>query len=220
MPSWRPAGASDPDGQDEWRFGPLADQSPALADALLDHYARRWLDLAHLPERRLPEVPDTVDLVVAPDWSEPEASGLLTLRLRSWYTGSTYWMPGWDGTPEDAERWIDGVAELEAGNVDDEREYGPTEWDDPAEWTPPPAPPSRPPGFHGVIEDHDPGHSGARLNAVKIESAREPSAQDVALTVDRLTDSPEIPPEVVSEASARRARITKGLLRVALAGAP
>lgn len=130
MPTWRPPSASDPDDENEQRFVPLERRDNALADALVDRYGRRWLHRARLPEDRLAEVPDTVELVVAPDWTGPPDSGRRTLRLRSWYTGSTYWLGGWDGSSEAAEAWIDQVAELQAGNVEDDRRHGPTVWDD------------------------------------------------------------------------------------------
>lgn len=86
--------------------------------------------LAGFPDNRLAEVPDTVELVVAPDWTEARNSGRLTLRLRPWYTGSTYWLSGWDGSGEVAEAWIDQVVELQAANVEGDRRHGPTLWDD------------------------------------------------------------------------------------------
>lgn len=201
MPSWRPDEASDPDGENERRFAPLAESDPDLADSLLDRYGRRWLRAAHLPEGRLPEVPDTVELLVAPDWTEPPDLGRKTLRLRSWYTGSTYWLSGWDGSRADVERWIDDMADLQAGNVDGDRQYGPTKWDDPARWSPPVRPP-RPPGFHGIVEDQDPGRSSVQLVA-QFEFAREPVADDIPLAVERLAQSREVPPEVAAAARVR-----------------
>ncbi|MBV9543427.1 MAG: hypothetical protein JOY61_03510 [Chloroflexi bacterium] len=132
MPSWRPARASDPDEDEEWRFAPLAGLEPGLAATLLDRYARRWLDLARLPAERLHEVADTVELVVADEWSDddedPLPSGRI-LRLRSWYTGCTYWLREWEGDFDEASSWIDSVAEMQAGNVEYDRRYGPTPWD-------------------------------------------------------------------------------------------
>jgi hypothetical protein len=131
MPSWRPAGAGDPDEEHEWRFKPLVEQDPDVAAALLEAYGHRWLEKAELSLDRMAEVPDTVDLVVAEDWTEPEGSGLMVLRFRSWYTGSTYWLREWDGTYDSASYWIIDVADLQAGNVMFERDrYGPTPWDD------------------------------------------------------------------------------------------
>jgi len=130
MPSWRPAEASDPDDENEWRFEALEEHDADLATVLLDAYGRRWLELAGLTPERLPEVPDTVELVVADDWTEPPASGLRVLRLRSWYTGSTYWLWDWDGARDLAARWIEDVAELQASNVTVARQrYGETPWD-------------------------------------------------------------------------------------------
>ncbi len=130
MPSWRPPNASDPDGKHEKLFVPLESRDSALAHRLVDRYGRRWLSLAGFPETRLAEVPDTVELVVAPDWTEPRHSDRLTLRLRSWYTGSTYWLTGWDGSPEAAELWVDQVADLQAANVEGDRRHGHTAWDE------------------------------------------------------------------------------------------
>ena len=130
MPSWRPAEPGEPDGDDEWRFAPLANQDDELHTLLLETYGRRWLRQAGLPEERLPEVPDTVELLVAEDWTEPAGTGLLTLRLTSWYTGSTYWLPGWDGSSEAAVAWIEDIADLQAGNVRFDRDrHGHTPWD-------------------------------------------------------------------------------------------
>ncbi len=54
----------------------------------------------------------------------------MVLRLRSWYTGSTYWLPEWDGSLATAAAWIDDTADLQAENVKFERSrYGPTNWD-------------------------------------------------------------------------------------------
>lgn len=183
---------------------PLADNDPELAAALLGRYGRRWLELANLPQDRLPEVPDTVELLVAPDWTEPPDEGLRILRLRSWYTGSTYWFPEWDGSVADAERWIDEIADLQAGNVVDERAYGPTEWDDPTEWNAP-VMPTRPPGFHGIVEVGDPGESSVQLIA-HFEFSREPGVDDVALAVERLGHSPEISSDLAAEARTRAAQ--------------
>jgi hypothetical protein len=66
------------------------------------------------------EVPDTVELVIARSWDPPD--GTLILRFRSWYTGTTNWMPDWDGRAESAEDWIDSVAELCGGWVTFERD--------------------------------------------------------------------------------------------------
>ena len=151
MPSWRPPTASDPDGDDEGQYAPLSDRDADLAAALLDRYARVWLSGAGLPLERLAEVPDTVELV----------EGRESLRLRSWYTGSTYWLHGWDGARETAEEWMDMVADLQARNVVDERtDYGPTPWDDPSRWDAPPQKYESPPAtYEGIVESGDPGPS-------------------------------------------------------------
>lgn len=131
MPSWRPDTPGLPNGANEKHFVPLDSVDPDLAADLVERYGRRWLAVAGLPEHRQPEVPDTVELLVAPDFDRPPKSGLPTLRLTSWYTGSTYWLWHWDGCRESAERWIDEVADHQAANVESERSHlGPTPWDD------------------------------------------------------------------------------------------
>ena len=131
MPNWRPESAPDPDGPDEWRFRPLLEEDRDLAHQLIEVYARRWIERSGYPETRIPEVPDTMELLVAEEW--PSSSGALRrLRLTSWFTCDTYYLPDWDGDEYDAKRWLEQVAELQAGNVDSYRgRYGPTPWDDP-----------------------------------------------------------------------------------------
>jgi hypothetical protein len=107
----------------ERTYSDLADVDAALAARLIDAYGRRWLDQAGLPMRRLAEVPDTVELLVRTD------EDAQVLRLTSWYTGSTYWLYEWDGEETRAVEWILDVADLQAGNVQTERLYGPTAWD-------------------------------------------------------------------------------------------
>jgi hypothetical protein len=125
----KPESASDPDGVDEWRYGELADHNADLALRLLREYGEVWLTDAELPLERLAEVEDTVEIVVANDWEDPDP-GSMRLRLTSWYTGSTYWLPGWDGDPGAAVAWIRDVAQLQAANVRTERfRYGSTQWD-------------------------------------------------------------------------------------------
>lgn len=128
MPHWRPETASDPDGPEEWRL-PLLDEDRDLALRLIDIYARRRVERSGFPDARIPEVPDTMELLIADEWPSPS---MVTLRLRSWFTGSTYWLHGWDGDWYDAKGWIEAIADLQAGNVDSSRgRYGPTPWDDP-----------------------------------------------------------------------------------------
>jgi hypothetical protein len=128
--SWRPSAASDPDEGDEWRFRPLAEQDPEAVMRLIEHFAPLWLEAARLPMHRLGEVPDTVELLVAESWNP--ADGTLVLRLRSWYTGETRWLYGWDGEVDSALPWIEEVADLCGGWVEDERShYGNrTPWDE------------------------------------------------------------------------------------------
>lgn len=60
------------------------------------------------------------------------SAGAQRLRLRSWFTGSTYYLPDWGGDWFDARAWIEMVADLQARSVDDYRgRHGPTPWDDP-----------------------------------------------------------------------------------------
>jgi hypothetical protein len=80
--------------------------------------------------KRLVEVPDTVNLVVADSWDP--ADGTHVLRLTSWYTGETRWLYGWDGHAETALSWIDDCAEVCGYWVQVERSrYGTrTPWDE------------------------------------------------------------------------------------------
>jgi hypothetical protein len=129
MPSMRPPTASDPDGPDGWRYRDLAEADPALANRLVNEYGRVWLSGAELPPERAGEVADTVQIAVAEEW-ETDEPGLKRLRLTSWYTGSTYWLPDWDGDDEKAISWIRDTAWLQAGNVRFQRyRYGRTTWD-------------------------------------------------------------------------------------------
>jgi hypothetical protein len=131
VPNYKPPTASDPDGSDEWRFRPLLEEDRELAHRLIDVYAQRWIDRSGYPEARIPEVADTIELVIADEWA-PTAPGLRRLRLRSWFTGNTSYLPAWDGDWNTARTWIENVAELQAGSVDDYRgRHGPTPWDDP-----------------------------------------------------------------------------------------
>jgi hypothetical protein len=121
----RPAEPGKPDGPDENLYRPLAEVNAALAKRLIERYGEVWLPRAGLPARRLPEVGDTVDLLVRNDDDE------CILRLTSWYTGSTYWMYDWEGDPDSALAWIADMAELQADNTKGDRgRYGPTPWDE------------------------------------------------------------------------------------------
>lgn len=181
----------------------FAEVNAVLAAKLLDRYAREWIVLAGLPPERLSEVADTVEVVVAPDWNAPADSGLQVLRLRSWYTGSTYWLYDWDGSAGEAEAWIDSVADLQAGNVSLDREYGPTPWDDPSGFTPAEGRPVDS-ELRGIIENDDPGEEP---NGIRLEQTFpvEPTPEVVAEVVDRLQQSSDVPPEVASQALARAA---------------
>jgi hypothetical protein len=107
----------------------LAEANADLALRLLREYGEVWLTEAELPVERLAEVEDTVEIVVAKEWGDPDAESM-RLRLTSWYTGSTYWLPGWDGDHGAAVAWIRDIAQLQAGNVRTQRfRYGSTPWD-------------------------------------------------------------------------------------------
>ena len=126
----RPPTASDPDGPDSWRYRELAEVDPVLAHRLVSEYGEVWLSEAELPLERLSEVGDTVEIAVADEWEDSEP-GSKRLRLTSWYTGSTYWRPDWDGDEEKAVSWVRDVASLQAGNVRFQRySYGRTVWDE------------------------------------------------------------------------------------------
>jgi hypothetical protein len=123
--NWRPESATDPDGPDEWRFQPLLGKDRDLALRPMDVCARRWVERSSYPESRIPEVPDALEMVVGDEWPTP--SSLRRLRLRSRFTGNTYYLPDWDGDWYDAKRWIEDVADLEAGSVNSYRgRIGPT----------------------------------------------------------------------------------------------
>ena len=203
----RPAAAGDPDGENEKFFTPLEAEDSDLADQLVARYGRRWLDVGGLPEHRQSEVPDTVELVVAPDWTESPADRRRILRLRSWYTGSTYWLHDWDGGRESAEEWVDQVADLQGTNVESERRYGPTPWDDEKEWEPRPSRPrAEPLEFRGVIEGGDPGGSGFTITT-EFAFSDTPTTDDVNQALERLGESPDVLPTLVAEA---RTRIAAG----------
>jgi hypothetical protein len=130
VPNWRPETATDPDGPDAWRFRPLLDEDRELALRLIDVYASRWVERSGYPESKIPEVSGTMELVIADEWTAPGAT-TRRLRMTSWFTGSTYYLPGWNGDWYEAKRWIEDVAEMQAGNVDSYRgRNGPTPWDD------------------------------------------------------------------------------------------
>jgi hypothetical protein len=128
MSSWKPSTAADPDGEDAWRFRPLAETDPVGAKRLIDRYAPLWLETAGLPLAHLGEVPDTVELVIAETWDPPD--GTKVLRFTSWYTGETRWRPDWDGRVETALPFMEEVADVCGGWVKTERDrYGGTPWD-------------------------------------------------------------------------------------------
>jgi hypothetical protein len=95
MPFEWPENSSSPDGADEHLFVPLKDEQPELAERLRRRYAERWIVVAHLRPPRLEDAMHTIELKVAPD-EEPGQ----WRRLRSFYTGTTYWQYGWDGSEE------------------------------------------------------------------------------------------------------------------------
>ena len=122
MPSWRPAKASDPDGADEWLYEDLAERDPQLLEHITRRYSTSWLRLADLDDGFLSEVGDTIDVRVHREQG--------TLRLTSWYTGTTYYGPDWPTDVAVVNVWIDGVADMAASNVRTDRSlYGKTPWD-------------------------------------------------------------------------------------------
>jgi hypothetical protein len=116
---------SSPDGPEDHLFVALADEQPELAQRLRRRYAERWIADARLRPPQIEDAMDTIELKVAPD----DQPGLWRLRLRSFYTGSTYWRHGWDGSEGAALDFMDEAAELQAGNVIDDRRHGLTLWD-------------------------------------------------------------------------------------------
>jgi hypothetical protein len=119
-----PENPSAPDGDRERLFVLLSDLDPGLTDRLRRRYAERWVVAAHLAPA-LQDAMDTVELKIAPD----EEPGRQILRLRSFYTGSTYWQHAWDGSEEDAMRFMEETAEMQAANVGGDRRHGPVLWD-------------------------------------------------------------------------------------------
>ena len=114
------------DAREEHRFRPLDEVDPALADTLRRTFVPKWLTESGFPLSRYDEAMATVDIRVAPD----EEPGEQRLRVTSTFTGSTRWLPEWEGDDQRAIAFVEDVAELEAGWVHDERRlYGPTEWD-------------------------------------------------------------------------------------------
>jgi hypothetical protein len=120
-------GVSAPDGDEEHLFVPLDEDDAALADRLRRRFVDLWLREGRLPLHRFDEALETVELKIAPDDQTP---GRWRLRLRSFYTGTTYWLYDWDRSTSAAEAWIDDVAELQGANVNEDRRHGPTPWDE------------------------------------------------------------------------------------------
>ncbi len=111
-------------------FQNLGEVDPATAHHLIEQYGRVWLREAGPSQDHLPEVGDTVALVVAGEWEDSGTSGTKRLRLTSRYTSSAYYLPDWDGELKTATAWIRRIAQLQAANLRVERvRYGPTPWD-------------------------------------------------------------------------------------------
>jgi hypothetical protein len=116
-----------PDGRHERRYRPLEDSHPELARQMREAFVRRWLPESGFPEWRFDEAMATVDVrLAARRWREDGPD----LRITSTFTGSSQWLPDWSGDEDEAVRFADEVASLEAGWVHDERRInGPTPWD-------------------------------------------------------------------------------------------
>jgi hypothetical protein len=121
----RPDQPPGPDGDREHLFVPLADQQPELAERLLRRFAELWVVAARLRPPSIEDAMVTAELKVA-QCLEFDGS---CLRLRSFYTGTTYWQPGWDGSEAAALAFIEEMAELQGANVGEDRRHGPTLWD-------------------------------------------------------------------------------------------
>lgn len=126
MPFELPANPTDPDDEREAHFVPLSDVAPEMAEILIARYVERWLPLAELAPEDPSEAIRTVELKVA---YYGDLAVDTELRLRSWYTGSTYWHNDWDESLEDATEWIESVAELQASNALADRVNGPRLWE-------------------------------------------------------------------------------------------
>lgn len=112
---------SAPDGERESLFEVLSRTDRETAERLARRYALRWLDMIGHSRSRLPDVVAALEIKIAPD-----VHGTC-LRIRSFVTGSTYWLHDWDGSPARAEAFADEVGELQAANfrdmvADDRRE--------------------------------------------------------------------------------------------------
>lgn len=118
---------SAPDGDEEHLFVPLGDADPGLAARLRRRYAERWLLEAELPADRLEDAMETLELKVAPD----DRPGHRRLRLRSFYTGTIYWLYEWDGSEASALELVERSAELQGWNAKHDRRHGPRPWDEP-----------------------------------------------------------------------------------------
>ena len=115
---------SSPDGDREPLFVDLAERDPGLADRLVRRFLDRWLQQARLAPPSFEEAVASVELKVGPDEYGQEA-----LRLRSFHTGTTYWRYEWDGSESMAAQFMDDTADLQAGNVEQDRRHGFTPWD-------------------------------------------------------------------------------------------
>jgi hypothetical protein len=114
-----------PETVHEHLYSSLDEAEPELANALKRRYAKRWLKAARLPEARFQDALESVELMLSPAGKD----GKCQLRVRSSFTGTTYWLDGWDGSTATGERLVDAAADLQGANVRDEREDGPTPWD-------------------------------------------------------------------------------------------
>ena len=118
----------DPNGRSEQLFVPLGRVERQLDQELRSRWAARWVPTAGFPESRQAEAEHVLDLRIAPDEGQSRQ-----LRATCTFTGSTTWLPQWNGDVQAARRFIDEFAESEGRWVLDERQAeGPTEWDEPA----------------------------------------------------------------------------------------
>jgi hypothetical protein len=119
--------ASSPDGDQEHLFVPLADEQPELAQRLIRRFSERWVAKSQLHPPTIEDAVATVELKVA---HGPQFDGSC-LRHTSFYSGSTYWHYGWDGTEDAALEFMDEMADTQSHNVAADRRHGPTPWDYP-----------------------------------------------------------------------------------------
>jgi hypothetical protein len=107
------------DGQREHLFRPLDEEDARLADAMRRRFTTRWPEVSGLPNSRVAEAMETVDIRMGPG----DRPGARCLRITSTFTGSTRWLYEWQGEQGQALGFADDVAVEEGHWVHDERRH-------------------------------------------------------------------------------------------------